>query len=148
MRRQVGTPNATGLVYNLDMSGWRITYGVLVLVALIAYFMPWINTGTQLLPGWATILPFSFAYFIGLILGIVIFSTTYKPVGLTILAGILMIIGVIVTGALIGFTSAASGSSQFGGGFSIALIVSLVYVILGPIAGNKFKKANIVIETK
>lgn len=116
-----------------------------MLIAVIAYFMPWINT----VPGWATILPFSFTYFIGLILGIVIFATEYKPVGLSIFAGILMIIGVIVTGVLVGLIySLSPNGPQFQGGFTIAFLISLVYVILGPIAGNKFKKANIVIETK
>lgn len=63
-----------------------------------------------------------------------------------------MILGVMVTGVIIGLGSAASqssgGASQFGGGFTIAFLISFIYVILGPIAGNKFKKANIVIETK
>ena len=110
--------------------------------------MPWFSIHGQIFPGWATILPFSFTYFLGLILGIVILSTTYKPVGLTIFAGILMIIGVFVTGAFVGLGAALSGGSQLSGGFALAFIVSIIYAIVGPIAGNKFKKANIVIETK
>ena len=140
------------LLYNEIMSGWRITYGLLVLIALIAYFMPWINSGGQNIPGWATILPFSFTYFVGLVLGIVIFSTSYKAVGLSILAGILMISGVMITGVFIGlgvaFSQGTAGGSQFGSGLGLAMIISLVYVILGPIAGNHFKKANIIVETK
>ncbi len=134
------------------MSSWRIIYGGLVIIAIIAYFMPWADNGQQALFGWQMILPLSFTYFIGLILGIVIFATNYKPVGLSIFAGILMIIGVVISGGLIGvgvaFSNGSAGGYQFGSGIELAALISLVYAILGPIAGNNFKKASTVIKIK
>ncbi len=129
-------------------------YAVLVIIAVVAYVLPWMVIGNQNFPGWTMILPFSFAYFVGLILAIVILFTEYKAVGLSIFAGILMIISVLVSGVIIGLGvgfsaySQSGGSMQMGIGFNLATIISLVYTILGPIAGNQFKKAHIVLEVK
>ena len=136
------------------MTGWKITYGILVLIALVAFVMPWMNAGGQSIAGWEMIIPFSFTYLIGLILAIIILFTSYKPVGLTIFAGILMLIGVIASGTVVGFIAGMSqaaqtaGGPEVGSGVGLAMLISLFYTILGPIAGNHFKKAHLVIETK
>lgn len=136
------------------MKGWKITYGLLVALAVISYFMPWMSIGSESFPGWGLILPFSFPYFVGLILAIVVLFTEYKAVGLSIFAGILMIISILVSGVMIGFGAGLSAYAhstdpmEMGSGFQLATLVSLVYVILGPIVGNKFKKQQIIIEVK
>ena len=133
--------------------GWRITYAVLCVLALVAYFMPWATMGDTSYSGWSGIVPFTFTYFIGLIIALVVLFTRYKAVGLTIFAGILMFIGVLggiaIAGVAGGLSEAAGGgAAHTGGGMVFAFLISVAYTILGAIAGNKFKKATMVIETK
>jgi hypothetical protein len=119
----------------------RILYGILVGVSVWAYFQPWSVLGGQTVIGFATILPFSFLYFIGLILGIVILFTGYRATGLSIFAGILMIGGTLITGMLMGLLS-LGGNVTLETGFMTALICSFAYPILGGILGHQFDKTS------
>ncbi len=132
---------------------WRITYGILSLLALWAFFSPWSRMGTATYTGLNYVVPFSLTYLIGLVLAFIVLFTGYRAIGLTITAGILMFLGVIggVIGAGIsgGLSQATGGASAHtAGGIAFAFLISIVYAILGSIAGNKFKKADVVIETK
>ncbi|MDE2041166.1 MAG: hypothetical protein KGI59_02185 [Patescibacteria group bacterium] len=117
----------------------RIIYGLLTAALTWAYFMPWLIDHGQNFPGWATVL-FSFFYFVGVSIAIVIFFTGYRAVGLSIFAGVIMIASNLLTGIFLGL-SAAMGIGQLGAGFELAFITSLVYLILGPICGSKFETA-------
>jgi len=119
----------------------RIIYGILVGVSVLAYFQPWAIMGGQLMIGFATILPFSFFYFIGLILGIVIFFTGYRATGLSIFAGILMFLGTLITGVVLGFTT-LSGQVTLEPWFAYAFALSFVFPILAPILGHQFDKTS------
>jgi len=135
----------------------RIIYAILVILAIVAYGMPWMITDGQSFPGWAMILPFTFGYFIGLILAVVILFTGYKAVGLSIFAGILMVISILISGVIIGLGAGLSSFSHsgsdmpMGNGFELAAITSMVFVVLGPIMGNQFRKHGnkvIIVETE
>lgn len=83
------------------MTRARVVYGILWLLTLIAYSVPWASIGGETYIGWNFTVPFSITYLIGLLLGLIVLTVKYKPVGLTIVAGVLMILGVI--GGFIGF---------------------------------------------
>jgi len=119
----------------------RILYGILILVSIWSYFQPWSVLDGQTVIGFATVLPFSFSYFIGLILGIVILFTGYRATGLSIFAGILMIIGTLVAGMLMGLLS-LGGNVTLETGFMTALICSFTFPIFGGILGHQFDKTN------
>lgn len=83
------------------MTRARVVYGILWLLTLIAYSVPWASIDGETYIGWNFTVPFSITYLIGLLLGLIVLTVKYKPVGLTIVAGVLMILGVI--GGFIGF---------------------------------------------
>jgi len=97
--------------------------------------------GEKITTGWGFTIPFSFTYLIGILLGLIVLLIKFRPVIVTIIAGILMIIGVI--GAVIGMglaelVGALTGeevSSEAGLGF--AFLMSLVYTVMGSYAGRK-----------
>ena len=129
---------------------WKITYGLLLLIVLIAYLLPWYKSADKTLSGIEFILPFTLTYFIGLILGVIVLFTSYKPIGITIVAGILILVGII--GGLIGsgIMGVIEENSQIetGAGLVLAIIIFIPYIIVSSIAANKMKKSDIVVETK
>jgi len=132
---------------------WRVLYGILCLLALWAFLSPWTKIDGTTYTGLSFVVPFSLTYLIGLVLAFVVLFTAYRAVGLTITAGILMLLGVV--GGVLG-AGIAGGLAQVAGktgahvatGLVSALLISIIYTIAGAIIGNRFKKAHMVIETK
>jgi len=85
--------------------------------------------------GWNFTVPFSITYVIGILLGLIALIVRYKPVLMTIIAGILMILGVV--GALLGYSLMAALSTFTGAktsieaGVGLAFIVSIIYMVAG-----------------
>jgi hypothetical protein len=131
---------------------WRIAYGLTVLVALIAYLVPWFTFDGQVVYGIGALLVFSLPYCIGLIIAVVLLFTGSTNTKLPMSAARLMLVGVFVTGALVGaamivgqIANVVSGL-EFSGGLGLALVVSFVYCSVGPLAAPKFRKEKILIQ--
>jgi len=126
------------------MRKYRLIYGVLWLAAVVVYSVPWIRLDGDVYTGWNCTLPFSLPYVIGLLLGLVVLLTTRLPFGLSLAAGILMILGVV--GAVFGYYFAELVATLAGGyvamepGMGIAFLYSLVYTVAAPVVGRKMKK--------
>ncbi len=124
----------------------RIIYGLLILALVFFYFKPWIIIGGQNMPGWSTILPFSFFYFIGLVTAIVVLLTGYRAVGLSLLSGIFMFGSNLLTGVFLGLMT-ISKNTQLGSAFAYVFFLSIVFLILGPICASGFDKtSNLVVS--
>ena len=120
---------------------WRVVYAVLLILTVIAYSMPWAKVDSKVFVGWNFTMPFSVTYVIGIRLGLIVLITKYKPVLMTILAGILMMLGLvggtIGVGAmevLGGFTGA---KVSWEGGPGAAFIFIIVYMVIGAYAAKK-----------
>lgn len=128
------------------MSISKIIYGVLVLAAIIALFMPWTVMDGKGYSGLTFIFLPSLGFFIGIVLSIVILFTGYKSIGLSIVAGLLMLLSVgvslVILGASIALSNSGrtSGLNTFGNGYALAIIISILFPIIAPIAGSRFKK--------
>ena len=120
---------------------YRVVYAILWLLAVIAYSTPWATVDGKSYVGWNFTMPFSITYLVGLILGLVVLVVRFKPVAMTIVAGILMLLGVV--GAFLGLGVAAVLAGLAGGraspeaGMGLALIVSIIYTVLGAYVGKK-----------
>jgi hypothetical protein len=126
---------------------WKIVYAILILINIVSYSLTWYRVGEQKFSGWNMMVPFTITFFFGVLLGIVILFTNYKIIGLTILAGILMILGVIggIIGA--GLHAGVSGINyKIGDGLVLSFINSILYIILGPICGRKITKKVMKVE--
>jgi hypothetical protein len=120
----------------------KIVYSILWLLATIAFFLPWASMDSKSYSGLNFTVPFSFTYLIGILLGLIVILTERWKFALTMLAGILMILGVLgaalgysVVEALAGFTGGKI-SSEFGSGLS--LLLSIVYLVVGSMLARKF----------
>jgi hypothetical protein len=87
------------------MVKYRVVYAILWLLAVIAYSLPWATVDGQTFVGWNFTIPFSITYLIGLLLGLVVLIARFKPVTMTIVAGVLMLLGVV--GAFLGLGALA-----------------------------------------
>jgi hypothetical protein len=67
---------------------------------VIAYSLPWATVDGRSYVGWNSTVPFSTTYLTGLPLGLVVLVARFKPVTMTIIAGVLMLLG--VAGAFLG----------------------------------------------
>jgi hypothetical protein len=122
----------------------RVIYAILWLLTVIAYSIPWATADGQTFVGWNFTVPFSITYVIGILLGLIALIVRYKPVLLTIIAGILMILGVV--GALLsmavlsGFTAT---KLHIEAGVGFAFILSIVYMVTGAYCSKRMvvKKA-------
>jgi hypothetical protein len=123
------------------MVKYRVIYAIPWLLTVIAYSTPWATIDGQTFVGWNFTMPFSITYLIGLILGLVVLVVRFKPVVMTIVAGILMLLG--VAGAYLGLGVAAvlaglaGGEAKAEAGIGLALIVSIIYTVLGTYVGKK-----------
>jgi len=123
---------------------WRVVYGVLWFLTVVVYSIPWVSVNGKVYTGWSFTVPFSFTYVIGIVLGLIVLLICYKPVSMTVIAGILMILGVF--GALFGYTImsfihevlGAKATTEAGGG--LAFIISIIYTVVGAIAGERMMK--------
>ena len=131
------------------MNKFKIFYTFLWLLALIAYSIPWAEietySGVKTFDGWSFTVPFSFTYVIGLALGLLVILANWKPALSSVLAGILMLIGVI--GGESGYALAEGVCALEGGravvlsGMGLAFIVSIVYIVLGGYIGKKLEES-------
>ncbi len=122
---------------------WRIAYAVMWLMTVIAYSLPWARVDDKVYIGWNFTAPFSITYLIGIILGLVVVAVKFRPVTMTVIAGILMILG--VTGAILGLSIAGIfGVARAEAGMSLAFLLSLIYTVAGAYIGKKMgvKKAQ------
>ena len=127
---------------------YRVVYAILWLLIVIAYSIPWATVNGQTFVGWNFTVPFSITYLIGIILGLVVLITRFKPVVMTIVAGILMLLG--IAGADLGLATASiltgivGGEAKAEAGMGLAFIVSIIYTVLGAYVGKKLivRKTN------
>ena len=120
---------------------WRIVYGLLWLLTLAAYSIPWARADGEVFVGWSFTMPFSVTYVIGLLIGAVVLATGWKPIAGTIVAGVLMMLG--LAGAVVGLGIAAALGAFVGkeisteAGMGFAFLAIVVYIIGGAIVGKK-----------
>jgi DNA-directed RNA polymerase subunit RPC12/RpoP len=115
-------------------------------LTLVVYSIPWGRVGEEVTTGWGFTIPFLFTYLIGILLGLIMLLIKFRPVIMTIIAGILMIIEVI--GAIIGIglaelIGALTGEEVSGeAGLGFAFLMSLIYTVMGSYAGGKMVKVK------
>ena len=127
---------------------YRVVYAILWLLTVIAYSVPWASADGKSFVGWNFTVPFSITYLIGIVLGLVVLVVKFKPVAMTIVAGVLMILG--VAGAVFGYGMMVALAGFVGSqakaeaGMGLALLLSIVYTVLGAHVGRKMvvKKAT------
>ena len=123
------------------MNVWRIFYAILWLLTLIVYSAPWAIINGEPYTGWGFTVPFSFTYLIGMLIGLIVLIVKYKPVLMTIIAGILMILGLIGAFIGLGVTAVLGGLAgakvEPGAGLGAAFLLSIIYMIAGSYAGKK-----------
>jgi len=121
----------------------RVIYGILWVLTVVAYSLPWASIDGKSYTGWAFTLPFSITYLIGMILGLIVLITKRWAFSLTIVAGVLMLLG--IAGAVIGWGMAAALEVFIGGkvimevGVGLAFILSIIYLICGAIIAKRMK---------
>ena len=120
---------------------WRVVYFVAWLLTVVAYSLPWASAGGKTYTGWNFTIPFSITYVIGMVLGLVVLTAKYKPISMTIIAGVLMLLG--ITGATLGYEAMAvlegitGAKAEMEAGIGAAFLFVIVYMILGAYAGRK-----------
>lgn len=123
------------------MNKWHVAYFIVWLLTTVAYSLPWARAGEKVFVGWNFTIPFSITYVIGMILGLIVLLLKYKPVALTIVAGILMFLGIV--GASLGFGLAGVLGALTGekvtteAGIGLAFLATIIYMVLGAYAGKK-----------
>jgi len=118
----------------------RVFYGILWFLATLAYFLPWAKVDSEVYTGWHFTVPFSFTYLIGITLGLVVLVTEWKKVAMTIIAGILMMLGVLggmfgyaIGEALVGLAGKTAATDV---GFGIAFLFSIIYTVAGALVAK------------
>jgi len=120
---------------------YRIIFSILWLLIVIAFSIPWASVDGQSYTGWNFTIPFSITYVIGIVLGLVVLILRFKPVTLTLVAGILMLLGVV--GAAVGYGIGAvlagliGKTSRFETGIGFAFLMSVIFTIAGAYVGKK-----------
>ncbi len=101
---------------------WRAIYVLLWLTSLLVCSAPWVCVGNKCWSGWNFTYPFSFTYLLGLLLQLVAALTYYSPVALSLLSGVLMLLGVM--GAISGVVIAEVflGNSPEQAGLGVAFL--------------------------
>jgi hypothetical protein len=121
----------------------RLFYGILWALTIVTFSLPWYSAGEKTYSGWNFVIPFSMTYLIGIILGFIVLITKLMPFGLTIAAGVLMLVGVAVgvlggeVGVAISELTGETASAQ--GGIGFAFVMSIIYLILGAWLGKRMK---------
>jgi hypothetical protein len=123
-----------------------IVYAVLWLLTIVAFSLPWYSTDGNTFTGWNFVIPFSATYLLGILLGLIVLITKRWAFGLTILAGILMILGIVGAGVGGGITQALSSISgqtaTAEGGIGFAFVISLVYLVGGAVLGKRMEQQS------
>lgn len=136
------------VVYAFKKHGWNkfsFVYAVLWFLALTAYLVPLTSVSLDY-ESLLFVLMLTITYPIGLAIGLTALATKWKPAGLTVVAGILMIIGAIVMASLgllfvflegfLRIPSEFQSLSLVIGGYR-AFIIALFYTVGGAIVARK-----------
>jgi len=136
------------VVYAFKKHGWNkfsFVYAVLWFLALTVYLVPLTSVSLDY-ESLLFVLMLTITYPIGLAIGLTALATKWKPVGLTVVAGILMIIGAILMSslgilflfleALLRVPSEFQSLSLVIGGH-LAFIIALFYTVGGAIVARK-----------
>ncbi len=121
----------------------RLFYGILWALTIVAFSLPWYSAGDKTYSGWNFVIPFSTTYLIGVILGFIVLISKLMPFGLTIAAGVLMLVGITMSvlggevGVVVSELTGEAASAQTGIGF--AFVMSIIYLILGAWLGKQMK---------
>jgi len=123
----------------------RAVYSLLLLLCTTGYLLPWMGVGENgyAYAGWT--LPTSFPYAIGLLIGFVVLVTGREPVELTAVAGVLMLIGILLTmlGAAVMAPLAREyhlTSPYLDTGVVLAALSTVLFIAVGPFVGENFKR--------
>ncbi len=114
---------------------YRFGYAFLWLLTIIMYSIPWASLDGEVYTGWSFTVPFSFTYLIGILLGLIVLVIKFKPVTMTVIAGIMMVLGVL--GATFGYAIGGIFAGLFvrqleiEAGLPLAFILSIIYMIVG-----------------
>jgi len=81
--------------------------------------------------------PFSITYLIGIVLGLVVLIVEFKPITMTVAAGVLMILGVAGAGMATELLINPQFQARAEAGMGLALLLSIVYTVLGAYLGRK-----------
>jgi len=122
----------------IRMGRIKLIHGLIWIPAFIAYFLPWIRLGEEVIRGYS--LPhklsiFSVVYLIGLLLGLVPLITKSEShyIFFSLIAGLLMVIGtimILVPSLFIGAIFRTFGiQGVVGLGLWIAFLWSLIYIV-------------------
>ena len=118
-------------------------YGILLFLTLVAFSVPWARIGEEIYTGWNFMIPFSITYPIGLVLGLVVLITRRYPVVMTIVAGVLMLVGVAMAYTAIGFAKILETFLEeevcVEAGLGLAILAPVIYMVLGAIVGKKMQ---------
>ena len=120
---------------------YRLIYGVMWLIAVATYSIPWARADGEVFTGWSFTIPFSLTYVIGLLLGLIVLSTKQSPFGLSLAAGVLMIVGVAGAatgyefGKMVGELAGHKVTTEPGIGF--AFLYSIIYTVVAPVIGRR-----------
>ncbi|KXB00248.1 hypothetical protein AKJ41_04220 [candidate division MSBL1 archaeon SCGC-AAA259O05] len=120
----------------MEVERSRKIYGVIWVVATIAYFFPWFTTGPFTFTGWGLGNPYSVTYLLGIVIGGIVLLGRVKPFWLTIGGGIAMIFGVIrsysgMTGKLADVAGASGWKTSIETGFAFAFLMANAFLVLG-----------------
>jgi len=128
------------------MQKYRLIYGVIWLIAVIAYSIPWAQADGETFTGWAFTIPFSLTYLIGLLFGLIVLISKKWSFGLSLASGILMIVGVAggVGGAMVGQMVGELAGREFIAlpGIGFAFLWSIIYTVVAPVVGKKMKEKS------
>lgn len=114
------------------------TYLFLWGLTFISYFLPWISINQEMYSGFE--LASSFTYLVGLAFGLVVLYTKLNPVTLTIVAGILMFIGVLAAPLSIPSYYLSHYPIRFRSGYLLSLALSIIYTTIGTKIGKNLEK--------
>jgi hypothetical protein len=121
---------------------WRIVYALLWFLTLVTYSLPWASTSDgEVFYGWNFTMPFSITYLIGMLLGLIVLATKWKPIPMTVVAGVLMILGFfgasIGMGMMTGVGWLVGKTVKAEGGIGLSFLTSIIYMVGGAVTGKK-----------
>lgn len=124
--------------------GARLWYLILWMLALIGYSVPWARADARVFIGWEFTIPFSITYLIALLIGLVVLITRSSPLVLTVLSGMLMLLGLAGAGfgleIMVALAGLAGARASHEPGIGFAFLVSILYLVLGSYLARKLAK--------
>jgi len=122
---------------------YRLIYGVLWPLTVVVYLMPWARVDGNIIPGCAFAIHYTVTYFIGILIGLIVLTTEYNPIPMTIIAGVLMIFGFIGGEWALSETAKHARVVVAEWGMVLSFFTSMIYMVAGAYIGKKMaaKKA-------